>query len=152
AALAAGLGDDIRQPRQIEVPFDSARAFYASLFSERLCVKGAPERIVPRCTRLRGAAGTRQLDEAGRAALLDGGARLADNGLRVLFVAEGPPGANPHHPQELTALGFVGISDPLRSTVGDAVQRCQAAGIRILMLTGDHPATARAIACEAGLL
>src|SRR5262249_12916194 len=48
AALAAGLGDDIRQPRQIEVPFDSARAFYASLFSERLCVKGAPERIVPR--------------------------------------------------------------------------------------------------------
>jgi magnesium-transporting ATPase (P-type) len=78
--------------------------------------------------------------------------RLAQGGLRVLLVAEGPPEANPQNPQELTALGFVGISDPLRLTVPATVRRCQAAGIRTIILTGDHPSTARAIAGEAGLL
>jgi magnesium-transporting ATPase (P-type) len=67
-------------------------------------------------------------------------------------VAEGPPEASPQNPQNLTALGFVGISDPLRSTVRETVRRCQAAGVRIIILTGDHPSTARAIAGEAGLL
>jgi magnesium-transporting ATPase (P-type) len=152
AALAAGLGEEMRTPRKTEVPFDSVRAFYASALPGRLCVKGALEKIVARCTRLRRAGGEVPLDEAGRGALLDRGARLAEGGLRVLFVAEGPAEANPHNPQGLTALGFVGISDPLRQTVGGAVRRCQAAGIRIIMLTGDHPATARAIAREAGLL
>jgi magnesium-transporting ATPase (P-type) len=142
----------MRAPRKTVVPFDSTRAFYAALLPGRLCVKGAPERIVPRCTRLRRAGGVVPLDAAGRLALLERGDRLAEGGLRILLVAEGPPEANPHDPQELTALGFVGISDPLRSTVRGTVQRCQAAGIRILILTGDHPSTARAIAGEAGLL
>jgi magnesium-transporting ATPase (P-type) len=152
AALLAGLGEAIREPRRMEVPFDSARAFYASALAGRVCVKGALERIVPRCTRLRRATGEVDLDEVGRAALLERGARLAEGGLRVLFIAEGPARTNPHNPQGLTALGFVGISDPLRDTVRGAVERCQAAGIRIIMLTGDHPSTARAIASEAGLL
>jgi magnesium-transporting ATPase (P-type) len=152
AAREAGWGEAIREPRKTEVPFDAARAFYAAAFPERLCVKGAPERIVPRCTRLRLATGEIPLDEAGRVALLERGARLAAGGLRMLFVAEGPSGANPHNPQDLTALGLVGIRDPLRPAVWGAVHRCQAAGIRILMLTGDHPSTARAIAQEAGLL
>ena len=54
-------------------------------------------------------------------------------------------------PRGLTALGFVGISDPLRPGAAAAVARCRAAGVRVVMLTGDHPATARAIAREAGL-
>jgi calcium-translocating P-type ATPase len=152
AAMRARLGEEMRAPRKLVVPFDSTRAFYASLFPERLCVKGALERVVPRCTRLRLATGDIPLDDAGREALLARGAQLAAGGLRVLFVAEGPPDADPQRPQGLTALGFLGISDPLRPAVRDAVRRCQAAGIRIVMLTGDHPATARAIAQEAGLL
>jgi magnesium-transporting ATPase (P-type) len=152
AAVEAGLEDGMRAPRTTVVPFDSTRAFSAALFPGRLCVKGAPERLVPRCTRLRQAGGIVPLDAAGRLALLERGARLAEGGLRVLLVAEGPPGASPHDPRELTALGFAGISDPLRSNVRGTVQRCQAAGIRIIILTGDHPSTARAIAAEAGLL
>jgi magnesium-transporting ATPase (P-type) len=152
AGLEAGLGDAMRAPRKTVLPFDSSRAFYAALFPERLCVKGAPERIVPRCTRLRVASGVVPLDAAGRQALLERGARLAEGGLRVLLVAEGPRTTPPENPKDLTALGFVGISDPLRSTVGETVRRCRAAGIRIIILTGDHPSTARAIAGEAGLL
>jgi calcium-translocating P-type ATPase len=152
AALEAGLGDEMRAPRGIVVPFDSTRAFYAALVPGGICVKGAPERMVPRCTHVGHAGGAALLDAAGRLALLERGARLAERGLRVLLVAEGPAGANPQNPQGLTALGFVGISDPLRPTVPGTVRRCQAAGIRIIILTGDHPSTARAIAGEAGLL
>jgi magnesium-transporting ATPase (P-type) len=152
AALKEGLGDEVRAPRQAEVPFDSARAFHAALVPGRLCVKGAPERLAPRCTRLRLRGADYELDEALRAALLARASRLAERGLRVLMVAEGPAGASVENPRDLTALGFLGISDPLRHTVPEAVRRCQAAGIRVLMLTGDHPATARAIAGEAGLL
>jgi cation-transporting ATPase I len=152
AALDADLDEELRTPRLTVVAFDSARGFYAALLPGRLCVKGAPERIVPRCSSVRMAGGVIPLDAAGRQALLQRGARLAERGLRVLLVAEASSAANPHHPQELTALGFVGISDPLRATVPDTVRRCHAAGVRIIILTGDHPATARAIAAEAGLL
>jgi magnesium-transporting ATPase (P-type) len=68
------------------------------------------------------------------------------------MVAAGPEGTSVDHPQGLLALGFVGINDPLRPNVRAAVQRCHDAGVRVIMLTGDHPATARTIAREAGLL
>jgi calcium-translocating P-type ATPase len=141
-AIQAGMEKQVLAPRRAEVGFDSVRAFHAALVGDRLCVKGAPERLIPRC----------QLDEAGRAALNARATQLAERGLRVLMVAEGSAAADPDDPQDLSALGFVGISDPLRATVPGAVRRCQAAGIRVIMLTGDHPATARAIAREAGLL
>lgn len=73
-------------------------------------------------------------------------------GLRLLMVAEGASDTPLDDPQGLTALGFVGISDPLRDTVQAAVRRCHEAGVRVIMITGDHPATARTIAREAGLL
>ena len=69
----------------------------------------------------------------------------------MLLVCEGAAGADVEDPQELTALGYVGIADPLRPGVPEAVERCHEAGVRLLVLTGDHPATARAIAAEAGL-
>ncbi len=151
-AREAGLNDEIRAPRLVEVPFDAVRAFHAARVVGRLCVKGAAERLIPRCIRYRDHNGERLLDGHGRTALLTRCARLADQGLRVLMVAEGPANAEPINPEGLTALGFVGISDPLRPSVPEAVRRCQAAGVRVLMLTGDHPATAEAIAREAGLL
>jgi magnesium-transporting ATPase (P-type) len=150
-ARAAGIDEELRLPRDEEVPFDSARAFRAARVGGRWCFKGAAERLIPRCARVRVDGQERPLDESGRGDLLLRAAHLGEGGLRVLVVAEGPPDTNADDPQGLTALGFAGISDPLRPSVGDAVRRCQAAGIRVLMLTGDHPSTARAIAREAGL-
>jgi magnesium-transporting ATPase (P-type) len=91
------------------------------------------------------------LDDDSRAALLEVADTLAQRGLRVLMVAEGPDDADVVDPEDLVAVGFIGISDPLRPSVPRAVERCAAAGVRLIMLTGDHPATARAIARDAGL-
>src|SRR5205807_7736325 len=88
----------------------------------------------------------------GQRTLLAHSTRLAERGLRVLMVAEGPADSSLDNPRGLTALGFLGISDPLRPTVKSAVQRCREAGVRVMMITGDHPATARTIGREAGLL
>ncbi len=151
-ASAAGLRAAIDSTRQAELSFDPARAFSATIAQERLCVKGAPEVILPRCRSLLQDGERRLLDEDGRARLLRRARRLAARGLRLLMVAEGATDASPDNPQELTALGFVGINDPLRPTVREAVRRCREAGVRVMMITGDHPETARAIAQEAGLL
>jgi calcium-translocating P-type ATPase len=152
AARAAGLEDDLRHTHREEAPFQPDQAYHAALVGNRLCVKGAPEEVGPRCTRLRRGGADEALDEAGRQALLDHAHHLAERGLRVLLVAEGLPDTPVGDPQGLRALGFVGISDPLRPGVPAAVRRCHAAGVRVVMITGDHPATARAIAREAGLL
>jgi calcium-translocating P-type ATPase len=152
AARAAGLGSALQQVHGAEAPFESDRSFHAAVVRDRLCVKGAPEALSARCTHIRRAGKADQpLDNAGRQALLDQAQHFAARGLRTLLVAEGPPNTPVGDPQGLRALGFVGIADPLRPTVPAAVARCHAAGVRVLMITGDHPATARAIAREAGL-
>ena len=146
AGLDRGLGE-----RQAESPFDPARSFHATLAGDGVRVKGAVEVLGERCTRSRRDGSEVPLDEAGRAALLHRAASLARQGLRILLVAEGGAEASVEDPQDLTALGFVGISDPLRQGAADAVRRCSEAGVRVVMLTGDHPATATAIASQAGL-
>jgi magnesium-transporting ATPase (P-type) len=151
AAAEAGLGAEIQQDREEEAPFDPERSFHAAAVRGRLCVKGAPEVLIERCDRFYRGSGADPLDEAARRSLLDRARTLATRGLRVLLVAEGS-GTPALDPQGLTALGFVGISDPLRPTVPAALARCREAGVRVIMITGDHPATARAIAKEAGLL
>ncbi len=151
AARDAGLDGDLRAARETALPFDAARSFHAATVAGRLCVEGAAEVLVPRCARVRRAGADAALDEAGRAALLARARELAGRGLRVLMVAEGPTGAPADDPGGLVALGFLGLSDPLRPAVPAAVRRCHDAGVRVIMLTGDHPATARAIAREAGL-
>ena len=118
----------------------------------QLYAKGASEALLPRCDWVRAGGVETRLDEAGRQALRDRAESLAGRGLRVLMVAEGDAHTPVEDPQRLVALGFVGISDPLRPDVPAAVRRCQEAGIRVIMLTGDSPATARAIAGQAGLL
>jgi calcium-translocating P-type ATPase len=152
AAHEAGLDALILPDREAETPFDPERAFHATVAAGRLCVKGAPEVLMSRCLRLRRGDDVEPLDDAGRQDLLDRAHRLAGRGLRVLLVAEGAAETPSEDPQDLAALGFMAISDPLRSTVPAAIQRCRAAGVQIIMITGDHPATARAIAHEAGLL
>jgi len=151
-AMDAGLDGDLRVERTAEAPFDPVRAFHATVAAGQLYAKGASEALLPRCDRVRDSGVEKKLDEAGRQALRDRAEDLAGRGLRVLMVAEGGAWTPVDDPHELVALGFVGISDPLRPDVPAAVRRCQEAGIRVIMLTGDSPATARAIAGQAGLL
>ncbi|GAC1635476.1 MAG: calcium-translocating P-type ATPase, PMCA-type [Chloroflexota bacterium] len=151
-AEAAGLVEQLRVRRDAESPFDPTRPFHATIAGGRLSVKGAVEELVPRCDRVRRDGEDRPLDDAGRQELLARAHNLAGRGLRVLMVAAGSPHSATDDPRGLVALGYVGISDPLRAGVPAAVQRCRDAGVRVIMLTGDHPATAHAIARDAGLM
>jgi calcium-translocating P-type ATPase len=161
AASRAGLRDALTVRRRDEAPFDPVRSLHATALADRVVVKGAAEAIVPRCTGV-ATAGTasgegndstsaRSVSDGVGAALLARAEELASRGLRVLMVAEGPADVAVDDPQGLTALGFVGISDPPRAGAANAVRRCREAGVRTIMLTGDHPATARRIAFELGL-
>jgi magnesium-transporting ATPase (P-type) len=147
AAHEAGLADELRMLREAEAPFDAVRGFHGALVGGRVCIKGAPERIAPRCTRIAG----KLLDDAGRQRLLDRADHLARRGLRVLLVAEGPGHAAPHDPSELDVVGFLGLTDRLRPSAPATIARCQEAGVRVLMITGDHLETARTIGRRAGL-
>jgi len=114
-----------------------------------IAAKGAPEAIADLC----------HLPDAQREALRAEAEEMASRGLRVLGVArahrEGPPPGEAwpagQHDHDFAFLGLVGLIDPLRAGVPDAVARCRRAGIRVAMITGDHPATALAIARQAGL-
>lgn len=107
--------------------------------------KGAPEAIATLC----------RLDAAARAALARDVDRMAADGMRVLAVAEATHHGNdwPASPTAFvfTLLGLVGLADPLRASVPEAVRECRSAGLRVVMITGDYPATALAIAGRAGL-
>ncbi|MGI9090948.1 MAG: HAD-IC family P-type ATPase [Gemmatimonadaceae bacterium] len=151
AATKAGLGADLRAERHAESPFSSIRPFQTATAQGRLCAEGAAEAIVPRCNRVHRGGAIQPLDDAGRDELLSKARHLAERGLRVLMVAEGSPDTSVDDPEDLVALGFLGISDPLRAGVPGAIQRCHEAGVRVIMITGDHPATALAIAREAGI-
>jgi P-type Ca2+ transporter type 2C len=107
--------------------------------------KGAPEAIADLC----------RLTEERREALAAQVAALASEGLRVLGVAYGRAKEavlpDEHHQLQLEFAGLLGLEDPLRPTVPAAVAECQTAGIRVVMITGDYPATAQSIARQAGL-
>jgi Ca2+-transporting ATPase len=114
-----------------------------------LAAKGAPEAVVALC----------HLPEAQRQAIQRQVEAMAARGLRVLAVARGtwrastPDAAWPHsqHDFDFSLLGLIGFADPPRPAVAAAIAECRAAGVRVLMLTGDHPATASAIARQVGL-
>ena len=107
--------------------------------------KGAPEAIADLC----------RLDADARAALKISVDQMAAAGLRVLGVARatftGTALPETQHGFSFLFVGLVGLSDPLRASVPDAIRECRNAGIRVVMITGDYPATARAVACAAGL-
>ena len=111
----------------------------------RLAIKGAPETVLALCG----------LDEAALRRAMDDTQEAAARGLRLLAVAAADwhEGDWPQHPREVrfTLLGFVALADPLRASVPAAVAECRSAGIRVVMITGDYPGTARAIARQAGI-
>ena len=123
-----------------------------------LAVKGAPESVLGVCSAFRQDDADQPLTDRVRTALLDQAADMADRGLRVLALAERtapevPPGVADaiDVEQELVLLGLVGLADPPRAEAAEAVSELRKAGVRVLMVTGDHPATALAIARQVGI-
>lgn len=133
-----------------QIAFESERQYSATFHGEldaaQVFAKGAPERVLAMCA----------LDDATRARLAAQAVSLAQRGLRVLAFAQGaaPRGLDgnsaPSEPQGLEFLGLVGMIDPLRPGAREAVARCRTAGIGVIMITGDHPLTALAIARDLG--
>jgi Ca2+-transporting ATPase len=132
-----------------ELPFDSVNKYSASLIreagAERLLVMGAPEKLVAWCDL------TDREAQAYQATIED----MAKRGLRVLFLAGKPVAPNSHLAPEslrdLQPLGLIGLHDPLRPTVAQTLAQAVRAGVRVIMITGDHPVTASAIGTELGL-
>ena len=147
--LAAKLGPDRMSllgtyPEAGTVPFEPARRFAASFHHGdggiTAHVKGAAEVVVPMCS------------DDDHATLMARAERMAADGYRVIALASGPvETAEEGALFGLTLLGFVGLIDPLRPEVADAVTTCGDAGIDVRMVTGDHPATALAIARDLGI-
>jgi Ca2+-transporting ATPase len=162
AAQAAGFNQAALQetlPRQAEIPFDSERARMSTLHRDGaavlMLVKGAPEGVLSLCVDQLAASGTAAIDQA---ALQDEAEQLAAQGLRVLAFALKRLPAVPDTLDAasvetgLTFIGLAGMIDPPRPEAAESVAACKTAGIIPVMITGDHPATARAIASRLGII
>ncbi len=164
ALLVAGakLGIDPAQcaqrlPRLREEPFDSqTKAMAVFSGSERdihVSVKGAPEAVLAWCTQQWTQDGPAAMSDQARREWLKLTDEQASHGLRTLALASRPARSLRENPyQDLTLLGIICLLDPPRAGVREAIERCRSAGIRVVMVTGDHVATARHIAGEIGLL
>ncbi len=140
-------------PQVNAIPFEPEHQFAATFHqvhdSVRVYVKGAPERVLGMC-----AESLSQSEFENYQAMAEA---MATEGYRVLGLAEGPAGrdfnaeSSPPPPSGLTFRGFVGMIDPLRAGVREAVEQCRLAGITVCMVTGDHPVTALAISRDLGL-
>jgi P-type Ca2+ transporter type 2C len=140
-----------------EEAFDAAlqlmATFHQGAEGLELAVKGGPEAVLARSTQVRTRDGTRPLDPQTRAAWLAAAEAMAARGLRVLGLATRRVASLDVHPYEkLELLAWVALLDPPRARVREAIAACAAAGIRIVMVTGDHVATASTVAEAVGLL
>ena len=159
AAAKAGMGKaelDRTYPRLEEIPFTSETKRMTTLHrmpeGTVAFSKGAPEIILDDCTQLLTADGVQPLDGDGRARLLEAAQEMAGQALRVLAVAAKNETVIGQAEHEMTYLGMLGMIDPPRPEAKAAIQTCRDAGIKAIMITGDHPLTAKAVATELGLL
>ncbi len=159
AATKAGLNKaqlDALFPRIDEIPFTSESKRMTTLHRTEKGVvayaKGAPEVILDSCNLLSTEQGEISLDMAKREEILEASRRLASEGLRVLGISTRPEATRENAERDMTFLGVIGMIDPPRPEAKAAIAKCDEAGIRPVMITGDHPLTARAIARELGLL
>jgi calcium-translocating P-type ATPase len=153
------LSEQVAYPRVDEVPFDSDRKRLSVLHRTPQGLvpytKGALEALLPLCSNVQLGGEVHPLGEETRKEFLLAQDTLAAEGLRVLAVAYRtvPEGYDRERLEEgLTLAGLVGLEDPPRPEVPGAVAQCRQAGIKVIMVTGDHPPTARAIARQIGLL
>lgn len=146
-------------PRFDEIPFDSDRKRFSTLNETNsgrvLYCKGALEAILPLCVGMETRGGVRELNEDDRARLRAAESALAHDGMRVLAfayrtVAPGMP--REQWESRLIFAGVAGLADPVRPEVPAAIEACHSAGIQVIMITGDHPQTALAVAREIGLI
>lgn len=154
--VTAGIAD---YPRLDEIPFDSDRKRLATLNQtpdgEVLFVKGALETVLPLCANESIAERTVLLSPHRRAELSQVQNGMAESGQRVLAIAcRKIPSGNEREQweQDLTLVGLIGLVDPPRPEAAEAVRTCRQAGIKIVMITGDHPQTALGIARQVGLV
>jgi calcium-translocating P-type ATPase len=139
------------------IPFDTDRMRMSVLCDTPagrvLYCKGALEKVLTACEFVQRDADITPLDAATKARLLAVQDEMTETGLRVLaFAHRAMPDGMPLEERGMLLTGLVGLEDPPRAEVPDAVARCETAGIRVLMVTGDHPRTAAAIAREIGLV
>ena len=164
AALKIGLSAarlEARFARVGEIPFSSERKMMSTAHTDErhagtvLFSKGAPDVLLARCTHQRVGEDEAPLDDAGRAAILASIDALAGEALRLIGLAyrrlPGGAGVVETAEREFVWLGVVGMIDPPRPEAVDAVRVARNAGVRVIMITGDHPAAAHAIATELGI-
>ena len=159
AAAKVGLERDALEqelPRVDEIPFTSESKRMTTIHEGPdgavAFAKGAPEVILGSCTSWLSPRGEEPLDEGTRRQIVAAARELASGALRVLAVARRPGARRENAESDMTFLGLVGMIDPPRPEARDAVRRCREAGIKPVMITGDHPLTAEAIARELGIL
>ncbi|XP_023222537.1 sodium/potassium-transporting ATPase subunit alpha-like [Centruroides sculpturatus] len=162
-----------RNPKVCEIPFNSTNKYHVTIHETEdsddpsyiLCMKGAPERILDRSSTIFINGEEKELDEEMKDAFNNAYLELGGLGERVIGFCDYklpsdkyPPGY-PFDPDEqnfplsnLRFLGLVSMIDPPRAAVPDAVAKCRSAGIKVIMVTGDHPITAKAIAKAVGII
>ncbi|MHB8781351.1 MAG: cation-translocating P-type ATPase [Candidatus Geothermincolia bacterium] len=152
AALRGPTPEDIYATHRLvhDYPFDSRERVMAHVWESdhgrQLVAKGSPETILA----------ITEMTEQERGQAMRAAASMASRGLRVIAFSEtvhvAPPYRDNFHEYPLEFRGLIGLKDPPRAGVSEAVSQCREAGIRLVMITGDHPATAAAIADEIGML
>ena len=159
AAAKAGLHKselEDKFPRVNEIPFTSESKRMTTLHSAKdgsiAYAKGAPEVMLSSCVGVLHDDGVLSMDEARREIILAEAHRMAEHALRVLAVAYKPNARIEDAERDMIFLGMLGMIDPPRPEAKDAIGVCIRAGIRPIMITGDHPTTATAVARELGLI
>ncbi|XP_056648179.1 sodium/potassium-transporting ATPase subunit alpha-like [Diorhabda sublineata] len=157
-------------PKLLEIPFSSVTKYQISIHAMEdgsclMVMKGAPERILARCSQMYTQNGTEEMTDEMRMACDKAMSELAEKGERVLGFADlildsaiynkdykfcAEPANFPR--KDLRFVGFMSLIDPPRPQVPDALLRCRSAGIKVIMVTGDHPITAKAIAKQVGII
>ena len=162
-AAKAGISiSDLRAawPRSGEIPFSSERKRMTTVHEEKggriAFMKGAPEVVLDRCSRIAAGDRARALSEVDQGRILEQNEAMAEGALRVLALAyreiEGKQAQSDNELEsEMVFLGLVGMMDPPRDNAAEAVETCAEVGIRTVMITGDHQVTATAVARELGI-
>ncbi len=161
AARKAGISKNFFDNYKLlsEIPFTSNRKMMSKAYScnrkSEIFLKGAPEIMIPKCTRILVNGKVKKLDSKTRGQIYESTSKMTSKSLRVLLLAfrdfKGSK-ISEKDEKDLVFVGIVGMQDPPRREVKDSIAKARSAGIRTIMITGDHAATAKSVASEIGLV